>query len=393
MLSGNIHPELIQVALEKVEGFAFERFANDFLSVLEGRKFIPLGGIKDGGADGLYECGNGRSYYQFTRLENHRDKIRKTAARLVEFGRTAKTIYYFTSRLIPHVDKEEDLLSEELDVVVKIKDRRYITSHINDSNGTIAAYNNHLAIYTQFLERLGKSDESFPSASVNDPSAYVFLQHEVTNRLGDRKLIHSLTDSMLLWSLSDTDPDKGVFMTEDKISERIFERFPWASKLLKSHISQRLEVLRTKNSAGREVRWHKKDNKYCLPFETRKAIKAENQVDESLKIRFVEELKLMASDFFDGDDGEYQELAILSNNVIHKIFEKQGLLFAHFLSSEEKNEAPPVVSDCIDEALENARIQGQKREVYRDYVENVIRNVFYHGSPTQREYLTIKVRS
>lgn len=388
MLEGNIHPELVQVALEKVEGFAFERFANDFLSVLEGRDFIPLGGVKDGGADGLYECGNGRSYYQFTRQENHRDKIRKTSARLIEFGRNAKTIYYFTSRLIPHVDKEEDLLSEELDVAVKIKDRKYIMSHINDSNGTIAAYTNNLAVYTKFLERVGKSDESFPSASVNDPTAYVFLQHEVINRLGDRKLIHSLTDSMLLWALSDTDPDKGIFMTAGEISERIFERFPWASKLLKSHISKRLEVLRTKTLTGREVRWHRKENKYCLPFETRKAIKAENQTDEALKIRFIEELKVMASDCFDEDDGKYQKMATLSDNVIHKIFEKQGLLLAHFLSSEEKDKAPPVVSDCIDEALETALIKNQEKEIYRDYIENIIQKVFFHSSPTQRAYLT-----
>ena len=73
----NIHPDLVEIALEKVDGFVFERFAQDFLSVLEGRSFVPVGGIKDGGADGLYDCGDGRIYYQFTKQENHRDKIRK----------------------------------------------------------------------------------------------------------------------------------------------------------------------------------------------------------------------------------------------------------------------------------------------------------------------------
>ena len=78
----NIHPDLIEIALDKVEGFAFERFAQDFLSVLEGRSFVPVGGVKDGGADGLYDCGDERKFYQFTRQENHRDKIRKTHTRL-----------------------------------------------------------------------------------------------------------------------------------------------------------------------------------------------------------------------------------------------------------------------------------------------------------------------
>lgn len=383
----NIHPELIKVALDKVEGFAFERFAQDFLSVLEGRDFIPVGGVGDGGADGIYECGKSRLYYQFTRQENHRDKIRKTVGRLREFRREVKTIYYLSPRVIPHIDKEEDLLSDELDVFVKIRERKYISSHINDSIGTIAAYNNHLAVYTQFLEYVGRSYDPSVSRHVQDPSAFVFLQHEVTNRLGNRKLVHSLADSMILWALSDTDPDKGIFMTEEQIHEKIFDRFPWSLKLVKGHIRQRLEKLRTKDEAGREVRWYRKEQKYCLPFETRLIIKQENQTDESLKINFIEELKLAVADLFDADEGEYETVAELSSNVVHSIFEKQGLLFAHFLSTEEETEAPPAVVDCIDDAIANYGVAGSSVEQYRDYIETIIRQVFYHGSPSQREYL------
>lgn len=383
----NIHPELAQVALEKVEGFAFESFAQDFLSVLEGRSFIPAGGVKDGGADGIYDCGNGRTYYQFTRQENHRDKIRKTFDRLNQFGRTVKTIYYLSSRLIPHIDKEEDLLTDELGVIIKIRDRKYIISHINDSTGTIAAYNNHLSVYTNYLSRIARTDESFPSDHVEDPSAFVFLQHEVTNRLGDRKLIHSLTDTMILWSLSETDPDKGILMSEDEIRIKIFEKFPWTKKLLKGHIKQRLELLRTKGISGREVRWYRKDKKYCLPYETRESIRGENKNDESLKITFIEELKVLASGLCDADDGEYQNIARICDQVVHAIFEKQGLLFSHFLASVEENDSPLVVSDCIDSVLNGWNIAPELIEIYRDYIESIIRRVFYHGSPTQREYL------
>ena len=230
--SNNIPSELAQIALEKVEGFAFEGFAQDFMSVLEGRSFIPLGGVGDGGADGIYDCGNSRTYYQFTRQENHRDKIRKTYNRLKEFGRTVKTIYYLSSRTIPHIDNEEDFLSEELGVFIKIRDRKYIVSHINDSTGTMAAYNNHLSVYTQFLESIARPDNSFRSAQVKDPTAFVFLQHEVTNRLGNRKLVHSLTDTMILWALSETNPDDGIFMSEGEVQAKIFDSFPWATKLL-----------------------------------------------------------------------------------------------------------------------------------------------------------------
>jgi hypothetical protein len=121
-MSKNIPPDLSEIALDKVEGFAFERFAKDFLSALEGRNFVPCGGVKDGGADGLYECDNERIFYQFTRQENHREKIRKTYSRLKEFKRCVTKIYYLTSRAIPHIDKEEDLLSDELGVNIKIRD-------------------------------------------------------------------------------------------------------------------------------------------------------------------------------------------------------------------------------------------------------------------------------
>lgn len=193
---------------------------------------------------------------------------------------------------------------------------------------------------------------------------------------------------MLLWSLSDTDPDKGIFMKEEDIKEKIFDRFPWTLKLLKPHIRTRLELLRNKSAGGREIKWYRKDKKYCLPYETRENIKAENQHDESLKINFIEELKLIASDIYDADDGEYQETAEICSNVVHLIFEKQGLLFTHFLASEEENGDLLVVSDCIDEILTQRKIAADKLENQRDYVENVIRQIFYHGSPKQREYLT-----
>ncbi len=384
----NVHPELIQISLDKVEGFAFERFAQDFWSALEGRDFVPVGGIGDGGADGLYKYAQDRVFYQFTRQENHRDKIRKTVKRLYDFDRTVKTLYYGSSRVIDHIDKEEDLLSEELSVFVKIRDRKYIASHINDSIGTIAAYNNHLSVYTQFLESVARSSDPSVSRHVQDPSVFVFLQHEVTNRLGNRKLVHSITDSVILWALSNTDPDKGIFMSEYQIGDKIYNQFPWALKLIKGHIRQRLEKLRTKNETGREVRWYKKEKKYCLPYKTRQIIKSENQMDESLRISFIDEMKLIASNLFDADEGEYQKVAEISSDVVHAIFQKQGLLFSHFLQSDEESDAPPVVSDCIDDAIIKVNVKREHTEQYREHIETIIRKVFYHGSPNQRKYLS-----
>ena len=122
----NIHPDRATIALEKAEGFAFERYIQEFLSSIDGSNFVPLGDMHDGGADGLYECDKQRIFYQITRQENHRDKIRKTKIRLEAFGRDVKTIYYYTSRQVTRIDREEDLLSDELGVIIRIRDRKYI---------------------------------------------------------------------------------------------------------------------------------------------------------------------------------------------------------------------------------------------------------------------------
>ena len=389
----NIHPELAEIALDRVEGFVFEKFAQDFLSVLEGYSFVPAGGVHDGGADGLFYCEGNITYYQFSIQENHRDKIRKTYKRLINFDRKVKKIYYLSSRIIPHVDvdKEEDLLTDELDVIVKIRDRKFIISHINDSLGIINAYDNHLSVYTEFLSRIAIDDSKFSSKYYKDPSPFVFLQHEVTNRLGNRNLIHSLTDTMILWALSDTDPEKGIIMSSVAICTKIFDSFPWTEKILKGHIDQRLNVLRSKSISGRQVRWHKKQKKYCLPYETREKIKSENQHDESLKLNVSAELKLLVSELFDADNSEYQNIAELCLKVVHSIFEKQGLLFSHFIVSKEDNEPPLIVSDCIDKILENEVTDPKKIEIYRDYIETLLRQIFYHGSPNQRKRISLQV--
>lgn len=386
--------ELVDIALEKVEGFAFERFAQSFFSALEGREFVPLGGVKDGGADGIYESGKAGIYYQFTRVEDHRAKIRATRKRLEEFGRSVKTIIYMTPRAVPHIDREEELLTEELSIIVRIRDRKYISSHINDSIGTISAYHNHLATYTHYLEYVAKQKDKQPSSHVNDPSAFVFLQHEVTNRLGNRKLVHSVTDTLILWALSETDPDKNIFMTQGDIFSKIISNFPWADKVIKPHLSLRLEAMRKKDEMGREVRFYdKKGQKYCLPYETRKIIKIENSVDESSKIAFIDELKSIASEDPSVEPEVSNQLANLTCNIIHSIFEKQGLLFSHFLSSEENQDAPPVVSDCIDDALIYEKVGSDKIESFRERIETIIRRIFYNASPKQREYLNTLSRT
>ncbi len=241
--------------------------------------------------------------------------------------------------------------------------------------------------YTEFLSKVGKST-SIGTQYVDDPSVYVFLQHEVSNRLGNRKLVHSITDTLILWALRDTDPDTNVFMTKEKIYELILGRFPWAKVLLNAHIDERLDKLKAKDSLGRQLRWYKKDKKYCLPYETRKIIKDENVSDEALKIQCNEELRTRASELYDGDDGEYELLADLTLETVEEIFKKQGLLLSHFISDDNVDEAPCVASDCISHVVDcSVEVAPEKSLDYKQTISQLLNTLFYNSSPKQRKYL------
>lgn len=57
----HLQADVVRIALDKAEGFPFERFANAFYEPLIGTSFVSLGAIRDGGADArevrIYEGG------------------------------------------------------------------------------------------------------------------------------------------------------------------------------------------------------------------------------------------------------------------------------------------------------------------------------------------------
>ena len=132
-----VNLKLAEVALEYVEGTAFEHFFNAFYPALAGIEFVPLGGNHDGGADAfqdnaVYEGVGQRpgTFYQASIQVDHRSKIRGTIKRLREFGRDPKLLTYITSRRVGTIDQEEETLSSKLEVFVKIRDCKWIATSI-----------------------------------------------------------------------------------------------------------------------------------------------------------------------------------------------------------------------------------------------------------------------
>lgn len=390
-----VHPDLVKIALDKAEGFQFERFVHSFYSALVGASFIPLGGVHDGGADGFEgdqvyeEAGVPTAFYQASVQEDFCPKIRRTVARLREVGRDPRTLVYVTSRSIRLPDLEERALSRELDVTIQIRDARYIMAHINDSTATMAAFDHQLRHLTDFLRLIGASTIITPSAHVRSPAVYVFLEQELARRRGDTSLLDAVTDSLILWALEGTDPDAGLMMSRQDVLDKISREIPAVRQVVKGRIGKRLEWLSHKDYPdGRQVRWHKKQDQFCLPYETRQRIEDENRADEALRLDVLNSIY----DRIRNDTGRHlaepasRIAAELTLRSLQMAFEREGLAFASFLEASDDAEYA-TMTDAIAQALAERNLAGQQKILLADAVFGTVRGVLYNSVDIERAYL------
>lgn len=399
----NIHPDVVSVALEKVSGFGFENFSNALFAALLGANYVPMGGIKDGGADGFYEetifeiQGKVSRFFQASIEPNTESKISRTLERLKEFGRKVDTLWFVTNQEIKYVDKFAEDLSEKFDVDIKIRDGSYIISHINDSDASKAAYHHFLASFSSHLQSIGGVNLISQNPHITDPAPYVFMAHEMENRSGNKSLIPTVCESLILWALNDTDPDKEIFRSREEIRVKIVTELPWAKHYINQEIDKRLDALSKAKSAvgsSRKIQYHKKKAGYCLPHETRDLIYQENASDELLKSKVRKQFYVAAKK--SGLSTGYVELACdTSFRVLEKFYETQGLLFVDFLyakrSSTENHIA--TLSTYISESLDETNATPAVRKKVAQSVSEVLRCCFYQSSAEQREYLNRLART
>ena len=176
----------MEIALSRVDGDDFEKFANGFFSSMLGVNYIPLGGMHDGGADGYaldHLSTRGHSvdqFFQVTIEKDVRSKAMRTVAALKKNGRSVRALTLVTSQPVPKPDLVESNLLGELDVIVQIREREYLVSHVNDSSHLRGHFSEHLLKYTNFLNSLGASALPTHSIHVSDPTVFVFLRRRLT---------------------------------------------------------------------------------------------------------------------------------------------------------------------------------------------------------------------
>lgn len=271
MIDEAVDAKVLAIALNEVSTTDFERFGQAFYASVEGRDFVPLGGAGDGGADGLhdrsvFETSDRSRVLQISKQDSLSTKVAQTVKRLRDYGRAPISLTYLTGCSVQNLDTKEDDLSDKHGIRIRIRDSRYIESHINGSVGTRAAARSFLLPAASFLNQIGARPIIAASDELPVVSLCAFVGQEVESRRGNTALLESVTDSLILWGLNDTDPDNNRFKARKELLSEIETALPAAKKFIRSIYNMRLDRLSRKDRTdGRKINYYPKDDKFCLP--------------------------------------------------------------------------------------------------------------------------------
>jgi len=391
-----VNHNVIEIALSRVGRANFENFVQGFFSHVLGVDYVPMGGMHDGGADGAFEdqvfSGQGtQKFLQASATTEPKPKIRKTVKRLREVGRNPKSLIYATNQEASLVDKLQEELSDELDCRIVIRDRNYFLHHINSSPQTLQAYNSYVAGAAAFLDHVGSASTLKTQQGLPTQTLCVFLGQELERRRGKTEILEAVADSLVLWALEGTDPEKEKFLSSDEIEHQVIEALPVAKTFLRGVLKSRLDELSSKGNGDRKINYHKKEDGYCLPFETREVIRKENIDDEVLKLRVSDTFRRRATEsgFIEQDDAKtIEECVEICHDVINKSYHEQGLEIALFLEDKSENDNElRSITDILDNVIAERNLTREKLGNIARTCLSILRGSYYDSTDDERRYL------
>ena len=391
-----VNHQIVEIALKHVQSADFERFIQAFYSAIWGADYVPLGGMHDGGADGWLSGSVFRHkieghFLQASTTSDTKTKIRHTINRLREYGRSPTCLTYCTSTTVGSIDTIEIELSDKLECRIVIRDAQYFTYQVNQSPQTIQAFNSYLAPAVDFLKSAGAASLIGGSALLPSRTLCVFIGQELDRRSGQTQLLEAVTDSLILWSLEGTNPDKGEFMSRTDIERKVMETLPSANTFFRGVVEARLNVLKSKASdGGRKVNFHSSIGGYCLPFATREIIEQENIEDEALRLDVSKIFRQRASEQI-VDQNNNQELIERTVEVCHEVIQKtflfQGLELSLFLENDDDRAPPPSIQNYISDVLDERGLRGEEAGTITETVHKILRQTFYKSTSKERIFL------
>jgi hypothetical protein len=391
-----MNPELVKLALEHCGTSEFEKYSQTVIGAVIGPSFKPLGGNKDGGADGFVDADiweqtdKPNRFFQASKQLDVGKKLKDTAERLSEVGRQVNLIYYASSLVVPYIDKLEADLSDELNITIKIYDRNFFAQRANYNKDVELAGEQYLRPAVKFLEELAAPTYPVQPVFPNAQAVCAFLSHELERKLGTTKTLEGVCDGLLLWALEETDPDAGKLLTQDQILAKVENVIPTAKKFLRGQISDRLKVLTKKKDGARTVNLHKKEEEaYCLPYETRKQIRQSLLEDENLKLEVTDSFRKRIIDAkVVLPEKILDQLPSLIHTTVEKLFEQQGYGAVRHFSEDAQQGALDArsVVELASEVVEAVQMDHASRVKVKFLIKSVLRGALYNSEPIERSY-------
>lgn len=391
MNNKSIHSEDVKDLLSVInDGFLFENFAQEFLSARLGYKFLSSGGIKDRGIDGLEHVSEDAnrlsSIFQITIDKKPEIKLVDTLDKLKRNSIDYSRLTYVTNIEVKNKDRLVDMADEEYGVNLRVFDAQWISDNCNESSATQSVIINFISRHLREMQKPGK--EFVVSNFVKDPKLYVFLMQQTRSNGCDVNLNDKLIDSLILYSLRDTDPDKNILMTVAEIDEAVRKMFDFEVERLKSKVNRRLKALSKKPNRKVNLHTGDSDNSYCLPYETRLKIIADNAKDKALYDGFMSTAESVIKSKLRDEDVQVRKLPELLKKTVELIYYQQGLEFSDFLLNGGCSDLfESNLSDTVDQVLDGSNIIDKNRSKVKTALIMAIREIVYSGSQQTKEYL------
>ena len=365
-------------ALDVIDPKNFESFVKSHWTAKEGNRFVPLGGVHDGGADGIIYPHDSRkdlpTYLQASIQKNFKTKIQDTDARLKETGKKYKGIIFCTNQKVSSVLDQESALSEKLGCIIQIIDHERLLYTVNDSDLTINAFNTFVLPILSTVVTAENPPNIIPENKfLPDVSLCVFLKHELVRNQGKSELLESVTDSLIFWALKDTDSKLQKFMTINEIEKKILEVVPTVRQFLFGVLDDRLTKLRETNVENMSIEYSRRNEHYYLTNETKMLI-LEQDIQDKLLIKDVINLfqRRIAEKLNESNENlELVETAAeICLETVHSLFVEHGLKFTLQL----KDESSALESQTIEERLKE---QLAKKPNLQSNYEQILRSCLH----------------
>jgi hypothetical protein len=382
-----IDPKSARYAIGNIDdGNIFENFAKDFLSKLLGYEFVPVGGLHDKGIDGFEHTftrtDNQKTIYQFSIQKTYQRKITDSLDKLKRNSIRYEQFVFVTNRNVANIDKYKDNLIDTYGKAINIFDLEWFAIHINDSENTVRSY--QIFVDTH-LHQFNRPGQSFQIANLlEDARLYTYLRQKVDELHERLKLDQIVVDTLIMYALEDTDPEKAIYLTRDQILERINTLVRFDAHQIATLLDKRLAALSKK---PRRINYHKPANGYCLQYNERTHIQNDNLNDLAVFAEYQSDTRNLIDSIVSPQLSSIVDFQRLVDDLLNTLYYKQGIEFSDFVlhgsttKAFEKN-----LPDLVSELVDNSKIKHKFTEI-KQCLLAIIRAIVYDGTPSQKSFL------